>query len=356
MYLRISRATIVLRRAFLQARLSHSSMSSATTRPSTSSAIELPSNQHFSIGPDGQVFVDLTFISEPLGMPADKGYGWPKFEFDDKIGQDQRYTIVRKLGWGMHSSTWLVHDSVDKKYVAVKALTGYMTDLSNRKVTWEANALKKLSASPISPHCVQLLDQFIVTGSGSAGEHLCFVMPLYGGDVMSIFKANKKKPFPLPLVKRILLHILRGIAHAHSRGVIHTYLKSDNFFFESTLTSGDVDRCVRDDPPRRHPGEMSEDGIVSSAVSQPLPMISMDAALRATYVLGDFGCAADATIYNGHTITSPALRPPEVFLKGGWTPEADIWTFGCIIFELIIGRTLFAHRADEERNLDETES
>ncbi|KAG8846706.1 hypothetical protein FRB91_000543, partial [Serendipita sp. 411] len=194
-------------------------MSSATTRPSTSSAIELPSNQHFSIGPDGQVFVDLTFISEPLGMPADKGYGWPKFEFDDKIGQDQRYTIVRKLGWGMHSSTWLVHDSVciilqvnDKKYVAVKALTGYMTDLSNRKVTWEANALKKLSASPISPHCVQLLDQFIVPGSGSAGEHLCFVMPLYGGDVMSMFKANEKKPFPLPLVKRILLHILRGIA------------------------------------------------------------------------------------------------------------------------------------------------
>ena len=37
--------------------------------------------------------------------------------------------------------------------------------------------------------------------------------------------------FPLPLAKRILLHVLRGIAHAHRSGVAHTNLKQDDIFF-----------------------------------------------------------------------------------------------------------------------------
>ena len=45
-------------------------------------------------------------------MPAAKGYGWAQFEFGDQIGQDNRYTIVRKLGRGMYSSTWLARDSM----------------------------------------------------------------------------------------------------------------------------------------------------------------------------------------------------------------------------------------------------
>lgn len=39
------------------------------------------------------------FKSEALGMPADKGHGRAQLEFGEAIGGDQRYTIVRKLGW-----------------------------------------------------------------------------------------------------------------------------------------------------------------------------------------------------------------------------------------------------------------
>lgn len=50
------------------------------------------------------------FESEALGMPAAAGYGWAQFEFGERIGPNLRYTIARKLGWGMHSSTWLARD------------------------------------------------------------------------------------------------------------------------------------------------------------------------------------------------------------------------------------------------------
>jgi hypothetical protein len=69
-----------------------------------------PTNQHISVGPDGKPNIDLTFVEEPLGMPASGGYGWPQFEFGESIGPDNRYIIVRKLGWGMYSSTWLARD------------------------------------------------------------------------------------------------------------------------------------------------------------------------------------------------------------------------------------------------------
>lgn len=67
-------------------------------------------NHHVSVTEDGQTFVDLEFVEEPLGMPASEGYGWPNLEFGEAIGPDNRYDIVRKLGWGMTSSTWLARD------------------------------------------------------------------------------------------------------------------------------------------------------------------------------------------------------------------------------------------------------
>ena len=66
-------------------------------------------NLHFSVDPEGKQVVDLNFTSEALGMPATDGCGWAQLGFGDQIGED-RYTIIRKLGWGSHSSTWLARD------------------------------------------------------------------------------------------------------------------------------------------------------------------------------------------------------------------------------------------------------
>ena len=71
-----------------------------------------PANLHLSVDAEGKQVLDPIFASEALGMPVADGYGWAQFEFGDQFGEGDRYTIVRKLGWGMHSSTWLARDSV----------------------------------------------------------------------------------------------------------------------------------------------------------------------------------------------------------------------------------------------------
>lgn len=172
--------------------------------------------------------------------------------------------------------------------MAIKALTGHMTDMYERAVVWEADAFRLVSYLPISPYCAELLDEFTIPGKGSAGSHMCLVMPVYGGDVKALVE-GWPTALPLPIAKRIVLHLLRGIAHLHERGIVHTDIKHDNIFFSTTMTADDIEAWMTREPSRRHAPEASADGVVQAAVSQPLPMISEDEAMRATYLLADFG-------------------------------------------------------------------
>ncbi|KAK0448169.1 kinase-like protein [Armillaria borealis] len=308
------------------------------------------SNKHTSVGPDGKVYVDLTFSSEPLGLPGHEGYGWPQLEFNEAIGPESRYVICRKLGWGMSSSTWLARDSMDNSYVAVKILNGYHTELVERGRTWELEVLKQVS-SLSSPHCLQLMSHFTFPGKGTAGQHLCLVTKVLGGDVRSLFE--KHGIFPLPLAKRIILNLLRGIAHAHKRGVVHTDLKDDNIFFDTSISTDEIDKLLASEPPRRHEPEASHDGLVEAAVSQPLPIPTLQEAMQRTFVVADFSHAQPIYIQTENKISLPPLRPPEIMLGGPWDAKVDIWTFGCLIFELVTGRPLFKYQPDPKLNLDE---
>ena len=80
----------------------------------TLSPTEKSSNLHESVGADGNTYVDIRFTSEPLGISAEQGFGFPQLEFNQAIGPDGRYIILRKLGWGSTASIWLARD---KTYV-----------------------------------------------------------------------------------------------------------------------------------------------------------------------------------------------------------------------------------------------
>lgn len=184
----------------------------------------------------------------------------------------------------------------EKRFVAIKALTGYATDLSKRGITWELTALQHITSFPPLPgfestHCPQLLDYFIHPGREQDGDHLCIVTALLGGDVKCLqIEAAGKQGFPLPLAKRILLHTLRGLVHMHSCEIVHTDLKHDNIMFDvGSLTQADVKALIDRDPPRRHPPEESWECVVQAAVSQPLPLPLLSDAMTRTYIVSDFG-------------------------------------------------------------------
>ncbi|THH28097.1 hypothetical protein EUX98_g6085 [Antrodiella citrinella] len=289
-------------------------------------AVKTPLNATpLNVGIDGQPLYGLTYASEPLG------FGWAQLDFGQKIGPHGRYTIERKLGWGTNSSTWLARDTMAQRFVAVKVTTSFATDMDRKNLVWEADALNAVSHLPLSPHCIRVLEShFTLPGKGLSGDnHLCFVTPVYGGDVESLWSAIEA--LPTPVAKRILLHLLRGIAHVHSRGFVHADIKMSNIFFDTVLSTHDIEKFLATDPPRRHDPENSPWGIMQSAVSQPLPMISSDQAQRANFLLGDLGCAQPSRLRDGSTANYVLYRAPEVWMNGEWDKPADIWAFGCLV-------------------------
>ncbi|KAJ6612759.1 kinase-like domain-containing protein [Mycena sp. CBHHK59/15] len=176
---------------------------------------------------------------------------------------------------------------------------------------------------------------------------------LLAGDLTAAFKA----PLPLPLAKRVLLHTLRGLAHTHKCGVVHTDLKPDNIFISNIMSPSDIQALIEADPSRRHEAEASYDGIVHAAVSQPIPGPAMEDAMTRTYVLGDFASAQPIGNPRTDMITPASLRPPEIWLGRIWDEKVDIWSFACVAFELVVGARLFVFEPKTVDNvaLDDTE-
>ncbi|KAI0691542.1 kinase-like domain-containing protein [Earliella scabrosa] len=127
-------------------------------------------------------------------------------------------------------------------------------------------------------------------------------------------------------------------------------------FFETPLAGADIEEHIKRDPPRRHPQEDSHDGFVQAAESQPLPMLSEDDALRVNYIFGDFGRTQPSRLHSNHTIAAAALRSPEVYLGAPWDKPAEIWSFGCLVFELTTSQPLFGYQNNSKFGLTEVEN
>jgi len=270
-------------------------------------------------------------LEEPLHLSVDDGYGFARVKPGDSI---DRFSIIRRLGWGMYSSTWLAKDQGNKKHVAIKILTGFATQLAQEGLTPELDVLRKLSSSPHGAepkdgHCLSLHSNFIYPGRSNIGPHLCLVTDVFGGDVEHLKRIYAPNGFPISLAKRILFHTLKGLATMHEQGIVHTDLKHDNILFDK--------------------GALSEAEFIST---NPLPVPSVNEALHRTFVIADFGNAQFVGKPTFDEITAEALRAPETLLRARWDEKVDIWTFGCLAFEFLCGRQLFKKRSYSEHLLD----
>ena len=62
----------------------------------------------------------------------------------------------------------------------------------------------------------------------------------------------------------------------------------------------------------------------------------------------DFGASCDCCANGFFYVQSRFYRAPEIVLGCPYDHGADMWSFGCIVFELIHGRPLFPARDENE--------
>lgn len=229
---------------------------------------------------------------------------------------DGRYEIVRTLGEGTFGKVVQVKDYEEGgREFALKIIKNVSKYRDAARL--EINVLRKLQEKdPEGKYLViQLLNSFDYHG------HMCLVFELLGLSVFDFMKANNYQAYPMEQARYIAYQLCYSVKFMHDQRLTHTDLKPENILFVSSKY-----RTVEDGKRKR-----------------PLRIVE-DARVR----LIDLGSATFDHEHHSTIVSTRHYRAPEVILELGWSQPCDVWSIGCIIFELYLGITLFQTHDNRE--------
>ena len=103
----------------------------------------------------------------------------------------------------------------------------------------------------------------------------------------------------------------------HSNALTHTDLKPENILFVNSTYD-----------------------VVYNARKKRDERVVRDTSIKVI----DFGSATFDWEHHSTIVSTRHYRALEVILELGWDQSCDVWSVGCILFELITGNTLFQVR------------
>ena len=202
-----------------------------------------------------------------------------------------RYAIEKELGRGGMATVYLATDVRHDRRVAIKVL---LPDLAATIGAERFEREIKLAARLQHPHILGLHD------SGHAEDLLYYVMPFVDGESVRD-RLDREKQLPVEDAIQIALEVADALGYAHAQGIIHRDIKPENV------------------------------------------MLSNGHALVA-----DFGIARARTeagqnklTQTGMAMGTPVYMSPEQFTGEEVGPTADIYSLGCMLFEMLAGEPPF---------------
>ncbi|KAK1542476.1 serine/threonine-protein kinase SRPK3 [Colletotrichum paranaense] len=265
---------------------------------------------------------------------------------------DGHYEIIRKLGNGSFGTVWLAFDMSNNRYVALKIEVAKRDDPNEVKI--QRLLAERVPEDPCSRFVVALLDSFYHDGPN--GRHLCLVLEPMGPSLSSVLNApaeiyDPRNPpvrrFAKDKTKRILRQVLSGLQFLHENEIVHGDLQSGNVLFalqDLTHFERQVLKQAEDttniDHLRRIDGKPDKWAPKYLAVSEPLSEFALTGLDEVTK-LSDLGGAFPIDDPPRSVVTPVSLRAPEAILNEAFGTGIDIWSFGCLAYELITGAALF---------------
>ncbi|XP_059084514.1 dual specificity protein kinase CLK2-like [Tigriopus californicus] len=289
------------------------------SKPSSSHYIHRSHNNHFEPPPSSR---SSRHQSSRHRYPSSRAS--VKVIEDDEDGHlvysngyviQNRFKILSTLGEGTFGKVVKVKDLYKNEVVALKIIKNVKKYREAAKL--EINVLEKLAKyDPNGKYrCVQLLDWFDYHG------HMCLAFEMLGSSVFDFLKDNNYEPYPIQQVRQMAYELCYAVKFMHDNRLTHTDLKPENIlFFDS-----------------------SHDMTFDAKRKQDIRHLK-NAEIR----LIDFGSATFDHEHHSTIVSTRHYRAPEVILELGWTQPCDVWSVGCIIFELALGITLFQTHDNKE--------
>jgi len=202
-----------------------------------------------------------------------------------------RYELEELVGTGGMSSVYRARDRLLERHVALKILHPHHSSDEDfvQRFRKEARLVAQLS----HPNIVTVIDR------GDDGGRQFIVFEYVEGENLKEV-VTREGPLPLRRVLELALQIGRGLAFAHSQGLVHRDVKPQN-----VLMNGDDQAKVTDF------------GIARS--------IDVDVGVTQT----------------GTVLGTSAYIAPEQASGGDITPQTDVYSLGVVLYELLTGEVPF---------------
>lgn len=234
-----------------------------------------------------------------------------------------KYEVISPLGKGAFCNVYLAVDKLSNTQYAVKVFKcGHNNrDCFDDEIKILTALGKQSVAGSDSDYIMKLYDLFghlqYDFAHGHSSIHPCMVVGLYGGSVADI--VDEFEGVHLDVAKKIFRQILCGLRFIHSNGVAHGDLSSSNIM---------IDQNIKD-----------------LAKSKDFSNIKIG--------ITDFNLSKFITEEDAECVGTQEYCAPEVLLKLNWSQPADIWSAGCIFYELVTGCHLFNIEDEEDEDASE---
>ncbi len=199
-----------------------------------------------------------------------------------------RYRFERELGHGGMATVYLAHDFAHDREVAIKVLNPELS------ATIGANRFEReitIASRLQHPHILGCYE------SGSTDGVLYYVMPFVKGESVRD-RLDREGQLPVVDAARIIREVADALGYAHAQDVVHRDIKPENILL---LENGHA-------------------------------------------LVADFGIARAATEGDGQKLTqtgiavgTPVYMSPEQSTGEKVGPAADIYSLGCVLYEMLAG-------------------
>lgn len=243
---------------------------------------------------------DFKSISQPVAKDQQDNYYYSN-------NSQITYKTIKKIGEGQFSDVWLIKSISNNQLYALKVLKPGYNDIGVDEFQFfqELQQYKpsQLTSTKVDKHdsngIVKVYDHFYINKS----SQFCLVLEFMNCNLLEILPKLKSN---INQIKSITTQILHSLQYMHSKDVIHTDLKLENILYDNKVVK-----------------------------------------------VTDLGNAT----FDHHHITdhiqTRQYRSPEAILGHQWNYKVDIWSLGCIVFELVTGDFLFDPKNGDSFTKDE---
>jgi serine/threonine-protein kinase SRPK3 len=322
---------------------------------------------------------DSSDSDESDGEHIDKEQG--DFNFGDLV--DGRYVLIKKIGYGTFSTIWLTYLLKSNKFFAMKIF--HADEICNHEGLSEVTKITKLTSMKFKMTQLHEVLKFTPLGSDSKIASICLVMDILTCNIKSLSRDDEK------MEESIVLKIIHDTAellnYLLTYGYMYTDLRPENIMIKTNdarldalqnaftnLNFDSVYSTMCSDIITKHGFSMSNKKhkkkynmlkrtTVQQYIQNTMPgIISSVKDIDHAYQLHDnmevflIDFATIRKIEKKNTnyhVQSRNYTSPEILVCIPYSYKIDVWSLGCIMYELFAGDYMIEPQGTRSYGTDE---